>query len=80
VAEVYVFADEAGDFAFKRSAGASRYFILGTVTMADCRVGTELRDEEEVIHPGRQLLLPEPGSCAPEIGGLRPALGAIRGR
>ena len=38
MAEVYVFA--AGDFVFKRSTGASRYFILGTATMADCGVGT----------------------------------------
>jgi hypothetical protein len=40
--QVFVFADEAGDFAFKRTASASRYFILGTVTMTDCAVGTEL--------------------------------------
>lgn len=39
---VYVFADEAGDFVFQRQAGASRYFILTTVTMADCAVGTSL--------------------------------------
>jgi hypothetical protein len=27
----------AGDFVFKRAAGASRYFILGTVTTGDLR-------------------------------------------
>jgi hypothetical protein len=42
MAIVYVFADEAGDFVFKRTPGASRYFILGTGTMADYAVGDQL--------------------------------------
>lgn len=54
----YVFADEAGNLDFKHGQGASRYFILTTVTMADCSVGdalTTLRRElawERVDHPG----------------------------
>jgi hypothetical protein len=44
VPQVYVFGDEAGDLVFKRSAGVSRYFILGTVTMHDCAIGMELLD------------------------------------
>ena len=39
---MYVFADEAGNFDFSTQRGASKYFILGTLTMADCIVGTQL--------------------------------------
>jgi len=42
VARVFVFADEAGNFDFSRRQGASRYFILTTVTAQDCSVGDEL--------------------------------------
>lgn len=41
MARIYVFADEAGDFAFDRQGG-SRYFIIGSVTMEDCRIGADL--------------------------------------
>jgi hypothetical protein len=39
MAERFVFADEAGNFDFSSNRGASRYFILTTVTMSDCRTG-----------------------------------------
>lgn len=39
---VYVFADESGNFDFAVKQGASRYFILTTVTAPDCTVGHEL--------------------------------------
>ncbi len=42
MAERYVFSDEAGNFDFSRQSGASRYFILGTVTANDCHVGDQL--------------------------------------
>jgi hypothetical protein len=42
MADRYVFSDEAGNFDFSRNSGASRYFILGTVTANDCRIGDEL--------------------------------------
>jgi len=42
VADRYVFADEAGDFGFNRKPRASRYFIVTTVTLNDCRVGDAL--------------------------------------
>ncbi len=42
--QIYVFGDEAGDLVFKRSAGVSRFFILGTVTMSDCAIGMDLLD------------------------------------
>jgi hypothetical protein len=35
----YVFADEAGNFDFSINNGASKYFILATVTLEDCDVG-----------------------------------------
>lgn len=42
MATQFVFADEAGDFTFKDKQGASRYFILCTVTAADWRVSDRL--------------------------------------
>ncbi len=42
MADRYVFADEAGNFDFSVRPGASKYFILCTVTMDDCRVGDDL--------------------------------------
>lgn len=42
MATVYLFADEAGDFTFRRKQGASRFFIIGTVTMEDCSTGDRL--------------------------------------
>lgn len=38
MADRYVFSDEAGNFDFSRNSGASRYFILGTVTAGNCRL------------------------------------------
>ena len=35
----FVFADEAGNFDFSRKNGASRYFLLTTITTVDCSVG-----------------------------------------
>ena len=32
----YLFADESGNFDFRRAQGASRYFILTSVTLRDC--------------------------------------------
>jgi hypothetical protein len=42
MADRYVFADEAGNFDFSVKQGASKYFILATVTMDDCGLGDEL--------------------------------------
>jgi hypothetical protein len=44
MSRVYVFADEAGNFDFSRKKGASKYFILTTLTAKDCSVGTALSD------------------------------------
>ena len=40
----YLFADEAGCFTFERKAGASRYFLLCTLTTEDCSFSRELLD------------------------------------
>jgi len=40
----YVFADEAGDFTFKRKPGASKYFLLCTITTDDCSLSSSLLD------------------------------------
>ena len=42
MATKFVFADEAGCFTFKRQPGASRYFLLCTLTTSDCSLGGEL--------------------------------------
>jgi hypothetical protein len=41
---VYVFADESGNFDFSVNKGASKYFILTTVTVPDCSCGHALLD------------------------------------
>lgn len=38
----FVFADEAGCFTFKRTQGASRYFIICTLTTDDCSICNDL--------------------------------------
>jgi hypothetical protein len=38
----YLFADEAGNFDFSTRPGASRYFIIGTVTMTETALGNDL--------------------------------------
>jgi Protein of unknown function (DUF3800) len=40
---VYLFGDEAGNFDFSGGPGASRYFILTTVTMSNCQAGDRLQ-------------------------------------
>jgi hypothetical protein len=42
MARLYLFADEAGDFEFTRRQNVSRYFILCSVTMANCGIGASL--------------------------------------
>ena len=42
MARIHVFADEAGNFDFNTRPGASRYFILTTVTTHDCSPGDRL--------------------------------------
>jgi len=40
----YIFSDEAGCFVFKRNNRASRYFIVCTVALSDCKLGTALQE------------------------------------
>lgn len=42
MADCFLFADEAGNFDFSRNVGASRYFVLTTVTLPDPTAGMEL--------------------------------------
>ncbi len=42
LADKYVFADEAGCFTFSRAPNISRYFILCTITTADCTLSEAL--------------------------------------
>ncbi len=54
---IHVFSDEAGDLTFKPAGnGVSRYFMIGTVALADCAVGEELlRLRRELAWAGVQL-------------------------
>jgi len=38
----YIFADEAGDFAFSKGQNISQYFIVCTIAMDGCDVGVDL--------------------------------------
>lgn len=40
----YIFADEAGDFAFSRNAGASKYFIVCTAIFNSCEIAHQMID------------------------------------
>lgn len=49
MADKYVFADEAGNFDFSASPGATRYFVLTTVTLNDCQLGKDLLDMRRAL-------------------------------
>lgn len=42
MSRIYVFGDEAGNFDFSRKPGATRYFMIGTVTVSDLSLGSDL--------------------------------------
>lgn len=44
MATKFVFADESGNFDFSRTPGATRHYILTTVTADDCACGASLLD------------------------------------
>ncbi len=51
-----MFGDEGGDLTFARQRGASRYFIIGTASMTDCKVGERVLDlRRELAWQGTQL-------------------------
>lgn len=54
----YVFADESGNFDFSLNNGASKYFVLTTVTVADCSVGETLLHERRAMAAAGLLLRP----------------------
>ena len=54
-----MFADEAGDFVFSRAKSASRYFILTTVTMRDCSIGTQLLALRRSLALRGKFVIPE---------------------
>jgi hypothetical protein len=56
MSRVFSFGDEAGNFDFRRVAGATRYFILTTVTMRDCSAGDRLLElRRQLAWEGIQL-------------------------
>lgn len=42
MSRLFLFADEAGCFAFKKAPNVSRYYIVCTVALSSCEVGTKL--------------------------------------
>ncbi len=44
MSRLFIFADESGCFTFNRKPNVSRYFVLCTIIMDNCAVGTELFD------------------------------------
>jgi len=44
MSRLHLYADEAGDFTFKRNGKASKYYILCTVGLTDCTVAHKLLD------------------------------------
>lgn len=44
MSRLHLYADEAGDFTFKRNGRASKHYILCTVGIADCSIGQKLLD------------------------------------
>lgn len=44
MSHLFLFADEAGDFAFKRGPNISNFYIVCTVTMTNCDIGMKLLD------------------------------------
>jgi hypothetical protein len=56
VARVHVYGDESGNFDFSRNKGASRYFILTTVTMSNHSIAAELHElRRELTWSGHDL-------------------------
>ena len=52
----YIFADEAGDFAFSKGKNISQYFIVCTIAMDGCDVGVDLlRLRRELVWKGTPL-------------------------
>jgi hypothetical protein len=56
MSRLHVFADEAGCFTFERKPNVSKYFILCTVSMRDCSIGSELLNlRRELVWKGVKL-------------------------
>lgn len=56
MARLYVFGDEAGNFDFRRTNGASAHFIVATVSIDGCEIGHELLElRRELAYQGAAL-------------------------
>ena len=47
---LYVFGDESGNLDFSRSQGATRYFLVTTITLDHCAIGAELLDLKRELY------------------------------
>jgi hypothetical protein len=73
MADCFVFADEAGNFDFSRSKGASKYFILTTVTMNDCHTGDVLAHLRRAL-TWQGINLPRPFHATDDTPAVREAV------
>lgn len=73
MADRFVFADEAGNFDFSRRKGASRYFILTTVTMDDCGTGDALAHLRRSL-TWQGISLPKPFHATDDTPAVRDAV------
>lgn len=50
MSRIYIFGDESGNLDFRKAQGASRYFIVSTVTLNDCKIGNDILDMKRSLH------------------------------
>lgn len=50
MSRVYIFGDESGNFDFRAAPSASRYFMVSTVTVHDCALGSDLLELKRRLH------------------------------
>jgi hypothetical protein len=50
MSRIYIFGDESGNLDFRKAQGASRYFIVSTITLSDCDIGNEVLDMKRRLH------------------------------
>ena len=50
MSRVYIFGDESGNLDFRKAQGATKYFVIGTVTLHDCAIGNDLLDLKRRLH------------------------------
>src|SRR5436309_912511 len=81
MSRTHIFADESGNFDFSRGRGASRYFILASITLEDCvNVNTQFLQLRHAMaweghdHPGPFHAATDPTPVRNRVFGIIEAL------